>query len=317
MNDAFACDVAIVGGGPAGIGAALGLAARGVVSVCLIERGRAPGGIPARYGNRGVPTFVDPRRLRVVHGGEYARALLVRLARSPVDVLVETQVVGVDVGRRVLTAVNPARGRFEIAARAIVFATGAREQSAAERGWIAGARSARVLFTLQLIDLLRLGKWRPRRPLVIGSDLIGYAAVAKLADAGAPDAALVDTPVEPRTAHPARLFFRRWTAASYVSADGVEIGGGASVESVAVDGRSRECDAVVLAGSLTPNSELLVQAGLDVASVRQVPVASCSGALSAHGVFAVGNVLGGFHGAEWCYRNGRRVAAAVEESLRI
>src|SRR5262249_38025957 len=160
----------------------------------------------------------------------------VRLARSGVEVLVETQVVGVDVDRRALTAVDPARGHFEIAARAIVFTTGAREQSAAERGWIAGARGGRVLFTLQLIDLLQRRVASPgARALVLGSDLIGYAAAAKLADAGA-QVALADAAAAPRSSLPARLFFRRWTSASYLAVrDGVEIRGGGTVESLAAD----------------------------------------------------------------------------------
>jgi NADPH-dependent 2,4-dienoyl-CoA reductase/sulfur reductase-like enzyme len=319
VSAAVTCEAAIVGAGPAGIGAALRLAALGIESVCLIERGRVPGGIPARYGNRGVPTFVDYRRLRIVHGGEYARALLARLARSRVEVLVETQVLGVDAGRRVLTAVSPTRGRFEIAARALVLTTGAREQSAAERGWIAGARSGRMFFTLQLIDLLRRDARSPARsPLVLGSDLIGYAAAAKLAEAGAPDVALADAAVGPRTPLPARLFFRRWTVAHYLAVRGrAEIRGGAAVESVCLDGgEARPHDAVVLSGLLTPNSELLVQAGLAVTPLRRAPIASRAGALSVPGMFAAGNLLGGFHGAEWCYWSGRRVAAQVAKSLK-
>ena len=52
--------VAIVGGGPAGIGAALGLVRRGVKSIVLIERDEKIGGIPALYKRKpgGVPTFI-------------------------------------------------------------------------------------------------------------------------------------------------------------------------------------------------------------------------------------------------------------------
>lgn len=319
MNGPLSFDVAIVGAGPAGIGAALALAARGVESVCLLERSAAAGGIPARYGDKGpVPTFVATRRGCLVHGGEYARALLARLGRTRVRVMLETQVIAVDAARRTLTAVSPERGRFEIAARAHVFTTGAREQSAAERGWVAGARPGRVLFTLQLIDLLHRHDALPgRRPVVLGSDLIGYAAAAKLAAAGAETSTLADAHARPRTALAARLFFRRWARVRYLAAmRGARIAGNAAVESLSVDGdQSLLCDTVVLSGSLTPNSELLVQGGFTVEPPRQVPTTSRSGALSAPGFFAAGNVLGGFHGAEWCYWNGRRVGGAVARHL--
>ena len=310
-------DVVIVGAGPAGIGAALALSSRGIDSVCLIERSAAAGGIPARYGDKGpVPTFVAYRRGSVVHGGEYARALRERLARTRVRVMLETQVIGVDVARRTVAAVAPDRGRFEVTARACVFTTGAREQSAAERGWMAGARPARVLFTLQLIDLLERHDALPgARPIVLGSDLIGYAAAAKLAAAGAEVSVLADTSALPRTSLPARLFFRRWTRARHLAAPAVRILGDTTVESVSTQDHSLSCDAVVLSGSLTPNSELLVQGGFRVEPPRQVPAVSRSGVLSEPGFFAAGNLLGGFHGAEWCYRSGRRVGSSVAKYL--
>jgi NADPH-dependent 2,4-dienoyl-CoA reductase/sulfur reductase-like enzyme len=320
MNDALSFDVAIVGGGPAGIGIAVALEKRGVASVCLIERNASAGGVPARYGDSGgVPTFIDYRRGRVVHGGEYARVLLDRLARTRARLLLESQVIAVDAGSRTITAVGPERGLFAIAARAIVFATGAREQSAAERTWIAGARPARVLFTLQLVDLMhRCGVVPGSHPLIAGSDLIAYAAAAKLADAGAPPSAVMDTRAAARAPAPARWFFRRWTAAPYAEiSSGTSLIGDAGVEGLSIDSDPPlACDAVVLSGSLTPNSELLVQAGLAVRTPRQVPVASPSGTLSAAGLFAAGNVLGDFHGADWCYWNGKRVGSAVARFLR-
>jgi hypothetical protein len=74
-------------------------------------------------------------------------------------------------------------------------------------------------------------------------------------------------------------------------------------------------DAIVLAGALVPNSELLVESGLAVTPPHHAPVAQGDGSLSTAGVFAAGNVLGGFHGADWCHRHGRRVGRGVARWL--
>ena len=76
--------VAIIGGGPAGIGVAVGLAKRGVGSVVLIERRNEIGGTPMGYPKKsgGVPTFVEWTRGRVVFGQELVGRMLQRLAKT-------------------------------------------------------------------------------------------------------------------------------------------------------------------------------------------------------------------------------------------
>ena len=76
--------VAIIGGGPAGIGVAVGLAKRGIGPVVLIERRAEVGGTPMGYRKKpgGVPTFVEWTRGRVVFGEELAGRMAKRLAKS-------------------------------------------------------------------------------------------------------------------------------------------------------------------------------------------------------------------------------------------
>jgi hypothetical protein len=82
----------------------------------------------------------------------------------------------------------------------------------------------------------------------------------------------------------------------------------------------------MICGDLVPNTELALMGNLrvDLASRRaavgsgyQLRAAVGSGyQLSEPGWFAAGNILGDYHGAEWCYFNGRRVACQVAKYLR-
>lgn len=213
---------------------------------------------------------------------------------------------------------SPLLGKYEIEAEAIVFATGAREQTLAERGWIAGGRPARMLFTTHVVEMLDKHRTLPAASIAIaGSDLIAYSAAAKLRGAGADSVALIDRESRPRTPSVARLYFRLWGSTTFVG----------GVESLIVEGTEvmrrlssggeevASGDAMVLAGSLVPNSELLVESGLAVSPPHHVPVVRHGGSLSTAGFFAAGNVLGGFHGADWCQRNGQRVARSVTRWL--
>jgi thioredoxin reductase len=313
--------VAIVGAGPAGIGTALGLAQQGVRSVALIDRAEALGGVPANYRRKegGVPTFAVWTRGRVLFGQEFIERLSRKLDETDTARYLETQVLAADRDSRQLTILNPRAGKQDLAADAIVFACGAREKSRVERGWIAGSRPARVYYTLQLLNLLDGHEGLPmHRPAILGSDLIALSAAAELAASGADPVALIDQRSRPRASAAERLYFRRWCRPAWHAVKGpVEIEGDSAVEGVRITEEKRaSCDGVVLSGELVPNSELVVAAGLEVAMPERVPVAGRGCGFSEPGWFGAGNIMGGFHGAQWCYFNGLRVARAVARYLK-
>jgi thioredoxin reductase len=287
-----------------------------VRNVLVLDRGAELGGIPAKYPAKpgGVRTFVAYGRGRVLFGRDFLLPLVKRLLLTSTEVWRETQVIAIDRERKSLTVVSPAAGKREVEAGAIVFATGAREQTAAERGWIAGGRPARVLFTTHVVEMLdRHGALPAQRVAIAGSDLIAYSAAAKLRGAGATGVVLMDRAAQPQTPAAARLYFRRWGSTRFVGGiDGVTVEGTNAVCGLSSGGREISSeDAFVLSGALVPNSELLVEAGLAVTPPHGIPVVRHGGSLSTPGFFVAGNVLGGFHGADWCHRNGQRIARSV------
>lgn len=312
--------VVIVGAGPAGIGAAVGLASRGVAPVLMIDRAAEIGGVPAHYQAKpgGVPTFVVWSRGRVVFGRQFVDDLRRRLEVTSTAVWLECQVTAVDEASMSLTTLSPAFGRTSVSADAVVFACGAREKSAAERGWIVGDRSARQLFTMQLLQLIDgCGALPLERPTIIGSDLVAYSAAAKLCAAGAERALLVDQRSHPAASVLERLFFRRWCRPTWHAVSGdLTVAAGDPTMGLPPDCGYHDGDGIVLSGELIPNSELIVAAGLAVKQPSRIPVRVDRNELSSPGWHIAGAAKGGFHGAYWCYRDGLRAASAVADYLR-
>ena len=319
MSDAQHFKVVIIGGGPAGIGTAVGLAKRGVGPVVLIERRAKLGGTPMGYRKKpgGVPTFVEWTRGRVVFGEELAGRMAKRLAKTDTAIRLGTQVTKIDPAEKRLTLLGT-EGVRELTADAVVLAAGAREQTPAEKGWLAGARTARVGFTRHVTGWLdRHGLLPARKPVVVGSDLIAYSAAAKLRAAGSDEPVMIDRRQSPSAGFFERLFFRRWTRPDWsggVTAAGMK-GDRAATGVQSSDGIEWPGDGVMVCGELVPNSELALLGGLAVElPSRQLQLARGQ-AMSEPGWFAAGNVLGGFHGAQWCYFNGRRLAKRIATFL--
>lgn len=319
MSDAQHFKVVIIGGGPAGIGTAVGLAKRVVGPVVLIERRAKLGGTPMGYRKKpgGVPTFVEWTRGRVVFGEELAGRMAKRLAKTDTAIRLGTQVTKIDPAEKRLTLLGP-DGVRELTADAVVLAAGAREQTPAEKGWLAGARTARVGFTRHVTGWLdRHGLLPARKPVVVGSDLIAYSAAAKLRAAGSDEPVMIDRRQSPSAGFFERLFFRRWTRPDWsggVTAAGMK-GDRAATGVQSSDGIEWPGDGVMVCGELVPNSELALLGGLAVElPSRQLQLARGQ-AMSEPGWFAAGNVLGGFHGAQWCYFNGRRLAKRIATFL--
>ena len=313
--------VAIVGAGPAGIGAAIGLAKRQIGPILLLDRWDKAGGIPAKYPAEpgDVRTYVAYTRGRMLFGQQFVDRLLGRLARTDVELRLESTVLELDAQGRGLTIVDPQRGQYRVSADAVVLATGAREETSVERGWIAGSRTGHVLQTMQLLELLGRGKrlvWN--RPALVGSDLIAYAAGAKLKAAGARSVRMIDTSDKPRAPLLARWYFRRWVRPEWQSERSMVVAPlvGVGRELRFQGDRQLSCDALVVSGQLVPNAELLVAAGIATRPPTVIPLTGRRGQLSSPGCFATGNLLGGFHGGQWCYYSGLRVAKALGRYLQ-
>jgi thioredoxin reductase len=309
--------VAIIGAGPSGIGVALGLARRGVKSILLIDRNQKVGGIPAIYRRKpgGVRTFVNWVRGRILFGDDYARWLRAKLVKTEVAIWLRSKVIAVEPNSKTLTLVNPCKGMVRIRATAIVLACGAREQTLDELGWLGGSRLGRIYYGKSVLELLdQHGTVPVRRPVIIGSDLNAYAVAAKLKTNGAANSTMLDTRRKPKCPLHTQLYFRRWESRpNFIGGiQTARLTGRGTVSALHLDdGRVLSCDGIVLSGDLVPNSELALMAQLDVAIPSRRPRVDSMYRLSAPGLFAAGNLLGGFHGAEWCYFNGLHAARSV------
>jgi hypothetical protein len=287
--------------------------------VLLVDRAVEIGGVPAKYEVKpgGVPTFVVWRRGRILFGKEFVEQLSRELRQSSTGIWLESQVIDVDKQTLTLRVIGP-QGKLEISANAIVFACGAREKTRSERGWIFGDRPARQFYTMQLLELLDGCHALPmQRPAIIGSDLIAYSASAKLRCAGSQEAVICDKRHRPAAGLWERLYFRRWSQSDYIgcSADDITVADSSSVTGFQVGPIRQQCDGIVFSGELVPNSELIAAAEMAVSQPDRVPVQVRPHQLSEPGWFIAGAACGGFHGADWCYRDGLRAARAVAKYL--
>ena len=253
------CDVAVVGGGPAGIAAAC-RAAESDARTVLLDEGAEPGGQIHRH----LPGREAPPA---------ARAWLARLARSGARVLLRTSVFdaarGSD-GWRVLA--RAPEGSIAVRTRSIVVATGARELFLPFPGWtlpgVVGAGAAQALWKSG-------ASLRGRTAIVAGSGPLLLPVAASLAKAGARvalvaeqsgllalgafSAGLLRSPGKLREAVGYRRAFAatRYRTGAWVA----EARGRGRVERVTVaDARGRrvevDCDLAAVAYGLVPNTEL-------------------------------------------------------------
>lgn len=179
MTAELSCyDVAIVGGGPAGVAAALALRKRGH-SVVILEREAELGGVPRHctHSPFGMREFG-----RVLFGPTYARRLAAEAQVAAVSVLLCHSVTALHAGGKFdVTALDATRS---ISARRVLLATGAREAPRSAR-LISGDRPIGVITTGTLQHMVNLEGLRPmRRALVVGTELVSFSALLTCRSAG-------------------------------------------------------------------------------------------------------------------------------------
>jgi NADPH-dependent 2,4-dienoyl-CoA reductase/sulfur reductase-like enzyme len=310
-----AADVAIVGGGPAGLGVALALRERGVARVVVLEREPNAGGVPRHCGH---PPFGMREFGRVLTGPTYARRLVERARAAGVEIRTGQTVVSVE-PEGWLGLVTP-EGAATLAARRAVLATGVRESSRHAR-LLSGDRPLGVLTTGALQAMVYLQGLIPfRRPVILGTELVSLSAILSCRKAGIRPVAMVEANPWPTARRPLALFPRLLGIPVHYATELASIHGGKRVEGVALRSATGTttnlaCDGVLLTGRFTPESALVRASHLALDPGTGGPVVDQFGRCSDPAWFAAGNLLRPVETAGWCHSEGRRIGAAVARDL--
>lgn len=293
-------DVAVIGGGPAGLAAALAARREGAERVLVIERNNELGGILQQCIHHG---FGLHRFKSELTGPEYAQRFVNMVKETDIEVLLETMVLEVTSERKIF-AINVEQGMLEISAKAIVLAMGCRERT---RGAlrIPGNRPAGVYSAGTAQRYVNIDGYMPgKKAVILGSGDIGLIMARRFTLEGAKVEAVVE--VLPYAAGLNRNVVQcldDFDIPLYLKSTVVEIHGDQRIEAVTIaevdeawnpiagTERKIECDTLLLSVGLVPENELSSKAGVAIDPITNGPIVNESMMTNIPGIFACGNVL--------------------------
>lgn len=296
----LSADVLVIGGGPAGLSAALAAKRQGAEQVVILERNEELGGILQQCIHHG---FGIHRFREELTGPEYAQRFIDELSDSGVSVYLETMVLELT-DERVVYAINKGDGMLRFEAKAVVLAMGCRERT---RGAlrIPGHRPAGVMTAGAAQRFVNIEGYVPgQRVVILGSGDIGLIMARRFTLEGASVEAVAE--VLPYAAGLTRNVVQclhDFDIPLYLSSTVVEIHGRDRVEAVTIadvdeswkpiagSERTIACDTLLLSVGLIPENELSVQAGAALDSITNGPIVDHTLMTNLPGVFACGNVL--------------------------
>jgi thioredoxin reductase len=313
--------VVVLGGGPAGLAAAVELRRRDTRDVLVLEREAAAGGIPRHARHQG---FGLRDLLRPLSGPAYARRYARLATDAGVEIRTETMVTGWS-PEGPLELTGP-RGRETIDPDALILATGCRERPRSAR-LVPGTRPEGVMTTGTLQQLVYLKERQVgERALIVGAEHVSFSAILTLTHAGTRVVGMVTE--LPR--HQTLALFRagaalRWRVPLWTRTAVTAIQGRPRVEEVELTDldsggtRSVACDTVVFTADWIPDHELAVMGGLAMDPGTLGPAVDSALRTSRPGVFAAGNLLHGAETADVAALSGRHAANAAKGSdpLRV
>ncbi|MBR3601857.1 MAG: FAD-dependent oxidoreductase [Lachnospiraceae bacterium] len=294
------CDIVIIGGGPAGLAAAISAKENGIDDVLILERDKELGGILNQciHNGFGLHTFKEE-----LTGPEYASRFIAKTEELKIPYKLQTMVLDITADK-IVTAMNKEEGLFQIQAKAVILAMGCRERSRGALN-IPGYRPAGVYSAGTAQRLVNMEGFLPGREVVIlGSGDIGLIMARRMTLEGAKVKVVAE--LMPYSGGLKRNIVQcldDFGIPLKLSYTVVDIKGRERVEGITlaqVDGANKpipgteefySCDTLLLSVGLIPENELSRGMGVEISPITNGPVVNESLETNIEGVFACGNVL--------------------------
>ncbi|WP_142413210.1 NAD(P)/FAD-dependent oxidoreductase [Hathewaya massiliensis] len=293
-------DIVIIGGGVAGMAAAIEARKQGVSGILILDREKYLGGVLNQCIHNGFGRYVLKKE---VTGPEYANIFVEEIKKLGIDYKLETTVLEIDKDRNIL-AVNGTDGIMEIKAKVIILAMGCREKSRGAAK-ISGSTFAGVFTAGMVQRLINLEGIMPGKKVVIlGSGDLGLIMAKRLTIEGAEVKGVIEIlPYCSGLEENYNQCLKNFNIPLKLQHTIIDIKGQERVDGVLiakVDSNKRvikgteefiSCDTVILSVGLTPESELFKKLGISVNSVTGGAEIDESMQTNIAGVFAAGNIV--------------------------
>jgi NADPH-dependent 2,4-dienoyl-CoA reductase/sulfur reductase-like enzyme len=292
-------DIVVIGGGPAGLAAAL-KAAESNLRVIILERSRELGGILPQCIHLGFGNFIFEK---MYTGPEYSQIYINNVKNSNIEVKTDTMVIDIKNDKKI-TASNKTDGLFEIQAKAVVLAMGCRERTRSQI-FLPGSRPSGIYTAGTSQRLINVDGIMPGKKIVIlGSGDVGLIMARRFLLEGAEVVGVYEImPYPSGLTRNIVQCLEDYEIPLFLNHTVVDIHGKKRIEGVTVAKLDESmipieetkkfvsCDCLILAVGLIPENELSKKISIEIDDRTGGPVVDEKMHTSVDGFFACGNVV--------------------------